>query len=141
MENLTLDKFVESCLEKGISSITDMRKAAQDLVIEIDKELEKAIALRKKKQDLLLIIKDFSSKKEKQSTQPSEDYDLSDNLTSSILELIKKTDKCSARSMIEMLGLSNEDPSPMYSRLKILQEKELIERNKDREFVKGKKWI
>ena len=138
---MDIDQFIESCMDKGVTSFSEMRLIAQNRILDIDKQLEVAVELRKEKQSLVSMIKDLVPNKKETKTQnkPSE-INHEDEITKSIIDVISKTDKCSPRTLIEVLGFSTQDPAPIYIRLKTLQENGILDRNENRELIKGNKW-
>jgi hypothetical protein len=145
-----IEKYINNCLEIGITSHNKMREEAYKKMFLLDEEIKeldkKRMDLRVERNNFVKILKtldpDVSRKKLKNkeiSMENSQSDTWCNDISDSICSIIKDRE-ASPREIIEYVGYSNDDPTPVYAAIKNLLEVGILIRNEDRTLTKGPSW-
>jgi hypothetical protein len=145
----TVDEFVDSCIDKGISDGNGIANQAKIRIAEIDNEIGRIAALRDEKLLLQDVIRSFDTKqKTARKVRPiindalsSTEGFSSNQVIIDICQYIEKADSSrTARSITEAVGYANSDPSPVYVGLKALRDSGIISQDSNGMWIRGPKW-
>lgn len=130
-----------------VLSHTEICEHIDNRLIEIDKELHAADALRIEKMELIAIKRDLGmdSSKRQRTSQQVPAIDLADNsdemidIRRRICEALNEYGPLTNREVIQKAG-SYAEESKYFRAIKFLGEQDIIQRDEQRKLIPGKKW-
>lgn len=145
IESLVSD-YISKCASNGVRSIKDMKKCIDSEISEINKKLVEVEPLRLERANLQKIAERFSAML--QEDKAVSDFDDSSQEMSKIHErVITIVDKQSPLSNRDIILKFQEQDKDAYNEdakiiraIKFLADKGILDKNEDRNIVKGPKW-
>lgn len=141
-----VSNYIQESVLNGVCKPADIRARAETDILDIDKEIKKIESLKDKQTMLRAVIHHLGGNSKNQSFNQTIDFSTSEDKLAPffkeimyfICDLIEKDGFVSNKSLIDNFGIENN--KTIYSAIKWLGSRNVVERDYNTNIVKGTKW-
>src|SRR6266576_5287512 len=128
--------FISECVNKNILSMADICEEGKKQFNDLDKQITE---LRIKKNDLSNFLKQFNESNTDKNNDQNKIVEVSEELQNQVCKYLKTHTNVKAGNLVDALGGYSEQ-TKIYSAIKRLGEKDVIERDENGFIIPGMNW-